>query len=323
MLRGLILVMLVGGLALLALPFVMTSQALEEHGVPLKGKIWHKREDVGVRYSGWERSRDISIEYTIPETGGVSFLTVHPEVSQYDALHTGQPVELRYLLEKDIPKLPLSNILWQLHALPTVRFIALRKASLVESPRDLLLVQVVGCLTALLLLWGITRWKPFGWTFGIALLLGLGVLELQDFPRPVPAPVNDLRHATGHVQSISHITNLFSSSRERGVIADQPVDVVGVAFLPEGFTEPVLAVDLIDLGSVPGLKEKGTVSITYEQANPRIASIDKATRTFPQRNFSGVIYQGVASLVLLLGVLALVAWLSAKYKKFTSRVSTR
>ena len=55
------------------------------------------------------------------------------------------------------------------------------------------------------------------------------------------------------------------------MVADQPVDVVSVEFVPEGRTEPVMAVDLIDRGSVSGLKEKAGVNVDYEAASPRIA----------------------------------------------------
>src|SRR5204863_5732725 len=82
--------------------------------------------------------------------------------------------------------------------------------------------------------------------------------------RPTPAPSLDVRRAAGHVKSIGRIDKLFSGSRSRGVLADQPVDVVGVEFVPEGSTEPVVAVDLIDRGSVQGLTEHSAVTLRYE-----------------------------------------------------------
>ena len=71
-----------------------------------------------VKSSGWEVAREITVEYPLPETGGVSFFDVPPDAEQFDAMHTHQPVEVRYLLRRDVPKAPLSDILWQIHALP-------------------------------------------------------------------------------------------------------------------------------------------------------------------------------------------------------------
>jgi hypothetical protein len=87
------------------------------------------------------------------------------------------------------------------------------------------------------------------------------------------------------------------------VIADQPVDVVSVEFVPEGKTEPVVAVDLIDRRSMPSLKEQSTVTLTYEPTSVRTAYIDGATRQFPERNFSGAVvvsllYLAVAGVML-------------------------
>src|SRR6266545_5409929 len=98
MLRGLILLLMGVALTFLALPFVMTSRALDERGITISGRISHKSETVRVTYSGWERSHDVTIEIPVPETGGVSYVNVHPDMQQYDSLHTRQMVELRYLL---------------------------------------------------------------------------------------------------------------------------------------------------------------------------------------------------------------------------------
>ena len=87
-------------------------------------------------------------------------------------------------------------------------------------------------------------------------------------------------------------------------IADQPIDVVGVEFIPEGRTEPVVAVDLIDRGSVPGLKEGSTAPIRYESESPRTAYLDGATRTFPSRNIPRSHCARRTVVGVLLGVLA-------------------
>src|SRR6478672_2241286 len=125
MLRVLILLGLGAGVAFIARPFMMASRALDEHGITIPGRIYHKSETLKIVYSDWELSRDATIQYDIPETGGVSFFDVHPDVPQYDALHTGQAVEVRYLRRRDVPQVPMARFLREIHALPMVRAVNL------------------------------------------------------------------------------------------------------------------------------------------------------------------------------------------------------
>jgi hypothetical protein len=299
MLRGLILLLLATGVAIVALPFVMASRALDSRGVALSGRVYHKSETVRIRYSGWEVNREVTIEYPVPETGGVSFFGVLPTVEQYDALHTRQPVEVRYLLRRDVPNLPLSHLLRDMHALPMVRLASIPARTLI-SPAGTVVLKVMGGLLALLVLWRITRSSFMGWTLLAGAVVGLGWLFLQDFPRRTPDPAVAVQRASGKVQSIDHIDRLFSGSRTRGLDTDQPIDVVAVEFVPQGRSEPVVAVDLIDRGSVGGLKERSIVPIRYEAGSPRTAYIDGATRTFPERNFRGSVLQAALWLAVLL-----------------------
>src|SRR4051794_27224711 len=115
MVRILILLLLAAAGVVLVSPFVMSSRALDEHGKTLPGRVYHKSETVRVKSSGWEVAREITIEYPLPETGDVSFFDVPLDAQHFDAMHTHQPVEVRYLLRRDVPKAPLSDIFWQMH----------------------------------------------------------------------------------------------------------------------------------------------------------------------------------------------------------------
>jgi hypothetical protein len=321
-LRGLILVFLGVAVVFLALPFLMTSRALEERGITIPGRITHKSETVAVRYSDWERSRDATIEYEIPETGGVSYFDIHPDVPQYDSLHTGQAVEVRYLRRRDVPQLPMTGFLRELHALPMVRAVNLREGSRVDNlfhGWGALAFKIMGGLAVLLVLWRITRSSVLGWATVIGVAAGVGLLLLQGFPRPTVAPAVEVRHGSGRVTNVGRIEKLFSGARQRGVIADQPVDVVAVEFVPEGKTEAVVAVDLIDSGSVRGLKEESPVTLAYEAGSPRTARIDGATRLFPERNSKGLVVQGVLSVALLAGAIALWHWIGRAFRRLTAR----
>jgi hypothetical protein len=322
MTRILMLVLLAAAGTVLVSPFVAASRALDEHGVTLRGRVYHKSETVRVIHSGWEIGREITIEYVLPETEGVSFFGVLPNAEQYDAMHTGQPVEVRYLLRRDLPKLPLSDILWQLHALPTVRLAAVDGNSRWHSfwtPAAVRFGRFAALLAVLLILWRITRSSVLGSAAVIAFVAALGVLFYQDFPRPTPAPARAVKRTTASVKSIGHIDKLFSGRRTRGVVADQPIDVVGIEFIPDGRKEPVVAVDLIDRGSVPGLKEGSTAAIQYESDSPRTAYVQGATRMFPSRNLRGAIVQGGLSLGLLLGVFAVWQLIAGMFKRLLAR----
>jgi hypothetical protein len=318
MLRGLILVALVSGVAFLMTPFVLASRQLDARGITIQGRVHHKSEYTRIRYSTWERTRDVSVEYPVPETGGVSFFSVHPDEQHYDALHTNQVLPVRYLLRRDIPNFPMAAFWWELHALPTIR-LANDFTPSVFTAKFVMACEALGGLAVFLLLWRITRWSGFAWAAGIEVVAGLGLLIYQDFPRPTPAPAIGVRRASGRVSNMGRIDKLFSGARERGVDADQPVDVVSIEFVPEGRTEPVVAVDLIDRGSVAGLKEQSIVPIRYEAGSPRVAYIEGAARTFPQRNLSGAVLQGVMGLAVLLGLFAGAHWIGKAFKKLIAR----
>jgi hypothetical protein len=125
----------------------------------------------------------------------------------------------------------------------------------------------------------------------------------------------EIRRGSAHVKSLHHIDKILTGKRTHGIEADQPVDVVGLEFIPEGKTEPVVAVDLIDRGSVPGLKEQATIPIQYEARYPRTAYIDGAARTFPEKNLSGAFLQGVLALAVLFGAIAMVHWIGKAFHR--------
>jgi hypothetical protein len=322
MLRGLTLLLLALLIAFLALPFLLTSRALEAHGITIPGRVYHKSEYVKVLYSGWDLSRDITIEFTVPETSSVTFFDVHPDAQQYDSLHTKQTVDVRYLLRKDVPQVPGSRFLLELHALRTASLAnmhAVSRLDALRTPSVVLSCEIIAGIITLLALWRITRWRLFAWAAGIGTLPLVALILLQGFPRPTLAPTRGVRQAAGRVKSIGRIDKLFSGSRSRGVIAEQPVDVVSVEFVPEGRVEPVVAVDLIDRGSIRDLKEQSTVTLDYEADSPRTAYIDGATRRFPERNLSGVMTVIVLYLGVTIIMLAAVYWFGRGYKRLVSR----
>src|SRR5260370_34712251 len=208
MVRALILLLLGAAVAFLALPFVMTSRALDEHGVIIPGRVHHKSETIRVLYSSWERSCDATIEYTVPESRSTSFFTVYPGTQQYDALHTHQAVEVRYLPRRDLPKLPLTKTLWEMHALPTVRpgsFKETTKLQAFLTPKVVLVCKVRAGLATLLIVLRILHSRLFACVAVIAVVVGLAFMLLQDFPAPRRAQLVEVRQETGPVKSLGEL----------------------------------------------------------------------------------------------------------------------
>lgn len=322
MLRGLILVILVGGVALLAAPFVISALYVDQRGITIPGRVFSKRETVTVRDSGWTRASEATIEYSPPDQSGPVFFTTHLSPDQYDALHTGQTVSLRYLQRRDIPAVPMANIWRELHALPVVRLAGQRAFSgfaMLFTPGVILVCEVIGGVAILLFLWRRARWPGFWWAVGISCALGLGALLIHDFPKPTPPPVTDIRQGSGRVASIARIDHLFRGKRTQGFTADQPVDIVGIEFVPAGRTDAVVAVDLIDSGSLPGLKENSVVAIQYEGQSPRTAYLQTATREFVGRNLRGIAVECAACLLVIIVFFAGANYIGRAWKRLLQR----
>ncbi|MES1258827.1 MAG: hypothetical protein ABUS51_10365 [Acidobacteriota bacterium] len=322
MLRGLILLFLIAGIAFLAAPFLLSSLALDEHGITIPGQVFSKSETVKLHNSAWTRSSEVTFRYEPPDDSGVAFFGLSLTPGQYDRLHAGDAVHLRYLRRRDVPVVPLSGILLQVHALPVVR---LADRGTFTGFRELFtpgVMAALGALTglaALLLFLRRTASRLFGWVLGISLVSGFTLVMLYDFPRPTPPPVLAVRQTVGRVKSLDRIDRIFEGKRSRGSPADQPVDVVGIEFIPAGRTESVTAVDLIDAGSVSGLKVDSTVAIRYEADSPRTAHIQAATRGFVSRNVGGLALQGALCLAIVIACFAIPQAIGRLFRRLASR----
>jgi hypothetical protein len=322
MLRAFIWVVLLCGVALVAAPMMLASLYVDQRGVELTGHVYSKSEYLRLTRGSWTRSSEVSFVYTLPETGGVSFFNVDMAPGKYDEYHTGQTVTLHYLRREDVPKLPGADAMWQMRILPHVRLAGQRAFSGVEAaltPQIELGVGVAVAIALLLWVWRRSRLPGFGWAMGALIVCGIIALLFYDFPRPTPAPAGEVRAASGTVKSLRRIDMLMATNRSRGLDAHQPVDVVGVEFVPQGFTDAVLAVDLVDRGSIRGLAEGATVDVDYEAAQPRTAWLRSATRTFPRRNLIGLGEDAMLYIGLLIACLLLYLFIGKAFKRRLSR----
>lgn len=313
--RGLFLLALLSGAILMSLPFVLASRALDQRGVIIPGKVVSKDEYIAVLYSGWQRNRKVSVQYPLIENGGVSFLGLTPSESEFDAIHIGQTVPLHYLRRQDVPPVPFASVLHEMRILPRVREADKTSSSTLRSaltPQTLRGALACGLVVLVLTLWRLIRLTGFTVLVIATILTAIVLSEYGDFPLPVAQPGSNNRQARGRVKNLSRITKLFSGPHQEGLDASQPIDVLGMEFTPANWTSPVLGVDLIDSGSIAGLKEGTFLTLVYEPSSPRIIRIDKGTRNFVTANLRGIALQLVLVAIVTL-VLLSVAFLFGRF----------
>ena len=189
MLRTLLQLLFVLGVLAIGAPFYLTSRALDQRGVPVKGKVYHKSEYAQVRYSNWNLVRDVTLEYTVPESSSVAFFTLHPNEARYDALRTGQSIDILYLPRKDLPHVPGADLLWQVHASTTARLVDMEGMSRFRNlftPGMKLGAAMLAGMLLLLVVWRITRVPAFGWGAALAFVALIGLSLVSEFPQPTP-----------------------------------------------------------------------------------------------------------------------------------------
>ncbi len=305
--RILIRVLFLGAAVALVFPFIAASFLVDRKGVLVQGQVFHKDEWISVGYSSWTRHADLKVEYDPPDGYGAGFMDANPDEEQFDRLRKGDTVEIRYLLAKDLPNWPGMKTMRQMHLLPVTRLATEHTWSgpgeIVKQAPGVLIAIAMGAI--LLVVWRMARLPFFPVVVGLCVVTAIVCGLVAEFPKPTPTPVRDVKTATGTVKSVEYWKELFRSAQSRSSIgwtADQPIAVVGVEFVPEGRSEPVVAVDLIDEGSVSGLAEHARVSVEYESRTPRLAQLLGARRQFAQKNFRGLLEQG-AGMVLVTAVL--------------------
>jgi len=322
MLRSFVLLILLCGIGLVVAPFLVSSLYVDQRGVEIPGRVVYKRETIRTNYSTWTRSLEASIQYDLPKGAGVSFFTAFLNPERYDSLHKGEVVKLHFLRQQDIPDLPFTKVLWQMRAIPTVRLADQQTFSRVKelfTARVIFICEAIAGFAVLLWIWHLAGWGGLPWVIAALVVVGVVMSEIHDFPKPTPQPSKNILHSTGRIKSIERIDRLFQGSHERGILADQPVNVVGVEFVPAGRTEPVVAVDLVDANPGARLQENSNVEIAYEADSPRTAYLQEATRTFLHRNLMGAVNTAVLSLLTVAVLLFLGKLIGRGYHKLLAR----
>jgi hypothetical protein len=108
-------------------------------------------------------------------------------------------------------------------------------------------------------------------------------------PQAEPAP-SDPRSAQATIRNLTTITEIMEGQMSTGthvhfgpITLEHPFQIVQLEFVPPGAPDPVVAIDAIDLDSIPALRSKQVVGIDYDLHNPRIARLHGGTRNFPEQ----------------------------------------
>jgi hypothetical protein len=320
-------------------------------GTLVAGEVTGKREAIEMPLQDtWRHVYEISYRYQ-PHDASYPAMGHHPvDVALYDRLHVGSRVGVFY---RRLPVVgvvfgPESAIAesswWSRVPLPSewardvaelvaigiavvLGFIAYRRDS---RPLGLIAVIVAVTVASSVLLVGfllfpILFWmwrgspgKGFGWVLLFSMALTTATLY-QRVPRPGPQPSGRQGHATGVVRSVRTVDQIWASwSPNGGSIGgqgiSQPFQMVDVEFTPAARAESVHALDRVDLGSVPQLREGAAVPVTYPLADPRAAWMSVGSRDYGRRAWAYI-------LVLTYGIGAALAFLVFPLVHFVLRLA--
>jgi hypothetical protein len=281
-------------LAALVFVFYNWPSFIDAKGAGGTASITEKRETVREHFGDWFRQFQIVAAFRAPGSPFERHAICDVEQRTYDSLHPGDPVTVHYF-----------PALLQQPFIPATHLAPCTQAANFGSNPDLYrrIELVFGSLFAILFAWLVLRIRIAGWL--LVPWFGLFILYCVT-PRAEPAP-NQPRPANARVRSVSTIDEILvgglgHEARSEPMKLAHPYQLVQLEFTPAHATGPVVALDTVDLNSIPGLALKQIVDIDYDAANPRIARIHGGTRNFPQQALHQLMltYGIVAGLFLLL-----------------------
>ncbi len=292
-------------LVLLITPLVVPPIYLELRGLNTQAEVIDKNETISMTATTWRRQLLVEVRYQPADADEPATAKIPVDTATYDRLQVKETTEVRY-----------TPAVEQLGDLRIARFESQSGFGLVFAVFGMentwVLLSIGGWLL-LLFIW--SKWQH--WWLGLlvmALLLGAGLYFGS--AAPPPTPPGPMLEAQARVGQTRHIDRVWGGRRTSAEDAVQPYDIVELMFVPQGARSPVVAVDIVDSGSVPQLETGSTVSIRYNLANPRFALIEQASRTYYWKNMRTF---GIIAIILLVpGAFAL--W---RYTQRSSRRATQ
>jgi len=120
------------------------------------------------------------------------------------------------------------------------------------------------------------------------------------------SPRGPWRETTAVINEVTHITEY--SSRRSSAQLPWPFDIVQLKFTPDGRDQPVIAVDVVEAASAPGLVKGGTARIVWPEDDPRAAKIVGARPGAPWANWFYGLGEILAIGALVIAFFALIGW---------------
>ena len=261
--------------------FYAGSLYLDRAGMVAAAQVESKDERISYssRIPGdWNRSFWATVRFALPE--GPTPAVLWLDEATFDALRPGTSLDVRY-------------VAWFPHIA--------RPAA--ESTRSLVPWRWLGrgAVAAALgvLVWVTLRRRSpllMGLVYFAAVAAGV---VWWVFPTPWETPLEaPILTTMAEVRGVRTETRSFVSG-ESSIDAPQPWDVVELHFVPEGRDQPVVAVDGVDVGSVPGLAVGARFPVSYNANDPRDARLSGA-RTYKWREWM----QLAEEVMALVGVVA-------------------
>jgi hypothetical protein len=275
---------LVAGLALAG------SLYLDQTGIAVPGQVTAMEERITMgRGANWSRVLALTTRYTAAGATQPTTTVIHVDEAIFDRLRPGAAVRVRYLPEvRAIARLEEQSTLSILLSI---------------LPWDWLPVIGLAASGAALLWLLLKRRLPRLLGFPLA-VIWLGWLASVLLPAaPGLEPAGPRQAAIAEVRQVDTITRSGSYRRRRYSAGDyaQPYELVELVFTPAGRDRPVVAVDAVDQGSLPGLTVGAIVAITYPPDAPRQARLTGGTRDYWWKNWleAGLIVGGLVALLVV------------------------
>jgi hypothetical protein len=254
-----------------------------------------ERIDRRMRSDGWSPSFHVSLTCPWSGAGAPMFPAFDTDAEEFDRIQHGTPFDVRYLSSVPLPLL-LVGISGNHLARDTLGVhlasMAIRLAPVIA------IVGYGGCLSFLGFL--MSRYKIAGLKWAFFGLLLPGILWALTPTLPITLS-GTTAEGTATVKELHQYTRMLDSRRSRGIGAITPYELVVLQFVPAGRREPVLAADMIDIGSRSDLAVGHQVAIDYEVDHPRRANIQGARRLYYWENVGGAIVEGALLLGFLIG----------------------
>jgi hypothetical protein len=287
------------------------SLYLDNAGIVTTGRVSAKHETISVHSGDWNRHFELQARFQVPGEAVPRYAQGNVDTLTYDRARIGDSVPVRYLP---------SPVLHQIVLIPTAR---LASDTTFSFPGDWGPIERGALVIFLLVVLLMVAVKGNSRIAGV-LFIVLGTLAFGYFlfPREMTAPAGNTQSAHATVTHISTVNRILEGRRKRGITISQPYDIVQLSFIPQGRSEPVIAVDEIDHDSIPELSAGAVLPIQYQLDQPRTARILDGSRTFPEKaRLSFAVNTGSMFLFLWL-VYWLRGWIRAKATRMLGKVQT-